>query len=295
MEFPLHATIGVRALKVPEIALWYLCRGLDPAGSGKAFVPQEEIAKFGKHRCTIWRWLTNIVLFRSYRKVEGGIVIYYRSLLRVCEDYEIKDLGGIALTDEVTDLPSQAALIQAQRTQDQSRWLAIHGRGGERSDDRLPKALDLFDNEGKRKSWHIRSRGNSSPIKGIEGHELVFAGRDLVKLQVTTFFGASQEGIAKRLDISRKTLAKLLEPFEKVQVAIKSSWWHLNRAKFEQSENLGQETESGFLWVSKDNEFWSPTKLNPYIYYPLFQLTSQRQLRSKLRKRLAAGTAAAAS
>lgn len=276
MEFFLHAAIGIKSLEIPELSLWYLCRGLDPEGSGWADVKKDDLAQFGKHRCTLWRWLNNNTLFRSYTKIEGGYRVFYRSLVRVCSALGVSQLGGIAHTDEVSNLAKQAALIQAQRLQDQSRWLAIHGRGAEHTKD-MPQAFDFFDNDGTNKSWHIGSRGT---VGGIVGKSILFAGRPVVKLEAESFFGGSQNGIAKRLGVCRQTVGKLLRESAKVRIVLDSSWWHWHRARFEQSENLGQPTETGFMWLRKGERNYYPKKLNPYIYYPLFELKSQKTLRN---------------
>ena len=91
-------------------------------------------------------------------------------------------------------------------------------------------------------------------------------------------YGASQNGIAKRLGISRKKVAELLKSAAKIQVAQFVSSKYYWRAKFEQEENMGQALESGFVFSNNK----APLKLQPYRYYPAFQLSSQKHLRYKL-------------
>ena len=95
-------------------------------------------------------------------------------------------------------------------------------------------------------------------------------------------YGASQKGIASRLDVSIPTVAKALKNHSKVRTSYRTTFFHFNKARFEASEDLlGKPLESGF-YLRNVNGQTQVFKAGTYIYYPLYQLSNKRYLRNKL-------------
>ena len=264
---------------MPELALWYYCRGLDPQGSGKLIITRKEVeTEFNISRVTFWRWLNNKTLFRHYKynPKTGAYTIYLSGLINVCIALGVDSLGGIGESDTVKDLAAQAALIEAQKLQAQSAYLAKLND----PDWALVKPEAYFDNLGVPLLDISTGSKTARKIKFKEVRE--FDNRPLMILRSSVLtYGASQKGIASRLDISVGTVSKLLRSAQKVQPAVRVSWKYYFRAIFEASENFGNPLESGFF-PSKEG----PLKLLPYRYYPLYHLCSQKKLRGKLKQAL---------
>lgn len=279
MELKVHAHLAIKVLEEPTIALWYYCRGLDANGSGKAYLTRQTIqTEFGISRSTVWRWLNNKKLFRHYRydSQTQTYVVYMQSLVNVCMALKVKSLGGIGETDTVKDLAAQAALIEAQKLQAQSLWLAK--RSGEGWSTVQPE--DYFDSEGN-PLFDISASskiGRHIKFKAVSK----FGNRQIMLLKKTIqTYGASQKGVADRLDVSVSTVHKLLDSASKFQPAVQVSWRYFFRARFEAEENLGSPLETGFF--IKDG---GPLKLLPYRYYPLYVLRSCKRLRHRLNRAL---------
>lgn len=272
MELNIHAHLAIKVLDEPAIALWYLCRGLDPEGSGKAKVTRQQLAEqFGKSRTTIWRWLNNRKFFRHYYYdvKEGCYVVYLCSIVKVCLALNVVSLGGIGQSDTVDDLAEQAALIEAQKVQGQSYYLAkTSGEGW-----LMVKPEEYFDPEGK-PLCNISLCSKTARQLRIKDFSTLNKRPIMVLRRIVQTYGASQYGIAKRLGISVNTVRKLLAPASKIQPALHVSWKYLYRARFEAEENLGSPLETGFL-IRKG----IPLKLLPYRYYPLYALRSCKGLR----------------
>ena len=271
----IHAHLAIKVLELPELALWYYCRGLDTQGSGKLSITRKAIEEgFNITRTTMWRWLNNKALFRHYKydPKTGAYTIYLTGLVNVCVALNVKNLGGIGESDTVQDLAAQAALIEAQKLQAQSAYLAKLND----SDWTLVKPEAYFDGLGEPLLDISTGSKTARKIKLKEVRE--FNNRPLMILRNTALtYGASQKGIASRLDISVGTVSKLLRSAQKFQPAVRVSWKYYFRAVFEASENFGNPLESGFF-PSKEG----PLKLLPYRYYPLYALRSQKKLRGKL-------------
>lgn len=276
MELRLHAQLAIKVLQVPALQLWYYCRGLDLVGSGRVVLPSAALRTFHKDRTTTWRWLNNSVLFRKYsfNRAAGTYTVYMRSLPKVCKALGVTALGGIGWTDTVTDLPAQAALLQAQHRQSQAAWLAERTK---LPGMRVCKPELYFDYLGQPLS-EISPGSRASRATGIRSY-FQFAGRTIAMVsRRTAMYGASVKGIASSLGIAYATAVKLLKGTTRIQLAQTISWKYFFKARFEQSENLGVALESGFF--TKQNTL--PVKLLPYRYYPLFTTTNQRKLRQRV-------------
>lgn len=124
LEVTIHSKLAVKAIQIPEIRLWYYCRALDMNGCGKIQISINEVREsLGVSKATLYRYLNNKDLFRSYRSRKGLLTIYLVSLPKVCRAIGT-DLGAIGYGDANEDIVEQAVGIQAQTLQNQSFYLA---------------------------------------------------------------------------------------------------------------------------------------------------------------------------
>lgn len=262
----IHSSIAIKSLDVPAIKVWYECRFADPNGNGWAYIEAH------KSRTTMWRYLNDKRLFRSYKKEGNLYKVYYQSTYNVCINLNISNLGAISETDTTHDLAEQAALIQAIKLQQQSMWLC-------KQEYKVNlKPQNFFNKEGVPSD----NGYGGKDFYGVNPKLIPFQKRRILFLEVESFYGASQDGIAKRLGICRQTAAKLLENSSKIQLALKSSWYHYYKAKFEASENFGVPPEKGFIFKSKSLVSGVVSKISTYVYYPLFSLCNQKHRRRQL-------------
>lgn len=87
-------------LKAPCFGLWAIVRGIDKAGSGYAIVALEQIClALDCQPSTVYRWLKDGLghWFRSWTNLGSNqFRIYYRSIIPICCERQITDLGAIA-------------------------------------------------------------------------------------------------------------------------------------------------------------------------------------------------------
>lgn len=279
MEVNIHSHLAIKVLERPSIALWYLCRMLDwECGSGKAIVTRQQIQEQcgSASRTTIWRWLNDRDLIRHYYYSHklNAYVVYYRGLVEVCLRLGVSTLGGIGQSDTVQSLACQAVNIEAIKRQGMSVYMAKHSESGWT----VVNPELYFDAEGTPLS--SLSQGSKTARACKFRDYTTVKGRPVMIVKSTcATYGASQQGIADALNISVSTVRDYSVDAPKIQVAQYVRQDYYRRALFEAEENGGKPIESGFVVTQQ-----GVVKLLPYRYYPLYSLSRQRHLRSKLSK-----------
>ena len=125
LEVTIHSKLAVKILQVPALNLWYYLRALDCKGSGRIEIDVNKLlGRLGVSRATLYRYLNNEDLFRTYKSRKGILTIYLVSLPKVCRALDISNLGAIGYGDANDDIVEQAIGIQAQTLQNQSFYLA---------------------------------------------------------------------------------------------------------------------------------------------------------------------------
>ena len=291
LEVTIHSALAVKALIIPAFKLWYYLRALDMNGSGKVSLPLISIlCNLGISKATLYRYLSNNLLFRNYHNDDGSLSIYLTSLPKVCKKLNITSLGTIGYGDARECIVAQAIAIQAQGLQQQSFYLANRANKISSTETNKPEFYRnelrlkpsynpciarhpivnpitcFFDSEGNVISPSDISPGvNGEYITIAKAHNLggpagvrnasLVRGRSVYNyLQANSYvlpFGGSQRGIADRLGISISTVKRYLEKHPKVRIAYKTTWFHYYKHKFEASENFGKPLEEGFIISSK--------------------------------------------
>jgi len=308
-EVYIHSHLAIKGLHRPAIKLWYVCRGLDSNGSGRAMMQQSYILELlDISRPTLYRYLKDQVLFRFYKSRKGELIIYYNSAKKVSKELDV-DLGPRAIGIIEDDIVKQAVQIQAISLQQQSFYLANRDNSTTAIDykkcsfnkkgDFAPKYNKAasrhkivnpincyFDEEGNPKSPSSLCQGvlDGSFMPFAKAHELG-AAAGVKEMQLNNGYkylqadynvlpyGGSIKGIAKRLGISIKAVTRRLKDLPKVRIAYKSFWSKYKEHLFDAAENLGKALEHGYIINPKTKEVF---KWGTYLYYPLYQLKASR-------------------
>ena len=130
-RFKLHSVLS--ELKAPCYGLWAFCRGLDVSGVGYVEIALEEIClNLQTKPSTVYRWLKSgwKTWFSDWKNLGKNVFrIYYRSILKVCAENQISDLGAIAFVKPVHLTRSgrkvKAAELEAQLAQHQAYYAAF--------------------------------------------------------------------------------------------------------------------------------------------------------------------------
>lgn len=279
MELNIHSHLAIQVLKRPSLSLWYLCRAADyKDGSGKVIVTRQQIEEECNvtSRTTLWRFLNDKDLIRHYyySRELNAYVVYYRGLVEVCKRLGVESLGGIGQSDTVKNLAVQAANIEAIKRQRMSQYMAKQSSEGWS----MIEPEQYFDTEGTPLSSLSKGSKTARACK-FRDYTKVYGRNIMIIKSSCQTYGASQQGIADSLDISINTLRSLLKDVPKIQVAQYVSQDYYGRALFESAQRGGSPIEKGFVVTQK-----GVIKMLPYRYYPLYALSSQKDLRSKVCK-----------
>lgn len=179
------------------VNLWYLVRGWDRNGCGWAeFTLQEAATALNKSIPTIKRYLKQgqkLGFFYNPSKHGNNIRLYYRSLFKVCEEFELDNWGAVTeiSIDELPQLKLIATEIETQRLQDSSRYQAtrVHRNGVAE-----PNELIAPSHSSRGVKGNVIHRGNTA----------LFVDEHFVP------FGTSQRTIANSLSRSDRTIRKRL-------------------------------------------------------------------------------------
>jgi len=114
------------------VQLWYLCRYLDPKGSGTAILDLNQIStilniSFASVRRRL-KFGLELEFFRFFEPIDTKkYKVYYSSLQKVCLRHNITDLGAITeiSLSELKHLKFKATEAEALRLQNQSRYKEI--------------------------------------------------------------------------------------------------------------------------------------------------------------------------
>lgn len=304
-DYKLHAQIGIKSDTVPSLRLWYLCRAYDQKGCGSVTVPltlvQEAIEC---SRTTLWRYLKDTKVIRSYRINKGIVTIYYRSLINVCKDLGIEQLGGIGKVDTVHDLYENSILITALQMQHTSELIAkkenknssLTFKGKKISPDEERQrysfhntVLKYFDSDGNSLTSHMcrgamvgTSSKNETKLLGVvRVFETNKGITNLILSSRVLPYGASYKGIARRLGITPKAVGHYLRKASRVRIILRPSQHMLSKTAFLATEDLcGENPTSGYYKDHKGRDM----KYHTNLYYPAIPLCYQTQLRKKLIK-----------
>lgn len=298
LEYRLHARVGILHGRKPAVQLWYALRALDVDGSGKVTIPVGEAERqLGKSASTIRRYLMDDVLFRSYSVTDGVITIYLHGLASVCRALYLTDIGPVGFNEGLGQLVKDSALVGAVALQQASLYLATHDKQGHCID-----AVDVVD---ATKITTVQElMGTTSYITGGVTAATTLAEDVLVDVPQlkgtftintitgrpqpvhmlrlgTHMYGASLAGIAGLLQVCSKTISRALQGTLRIRQAQQIYWSEYYHLKNEASETLtGTNSEDCKYPFYSKHEHMGPYRLYTYLYYPLYQLCSQRVLKS---------------
>jgi hypothetical protein len=271
-------------------------RALDVDGTGKVTIPVGEAeVQLGKSSSTIRRYLMDDMFFRSCTVADGKITIYLHGLASVCRALHLTDIGPVGFNEGLCQIVKDSALVGAVALQQASLYLATHDKEGHRIDE--PDVLDatkiMSTDELMGRSSYITegvTTIHQDPDAIIDAPQCkgtftinTVMGRPqpihMLRLG-TRMYGASLEGIAGLLQVCSKTISRALQGTLRVRQAQQIYWSQYYHLKNEASETLtGTNENSPYPFYSK-HEHMGPYRLYTYLYYPLYQLCSQRVLKS---------------
>lgn len=302
-DYKLHAQIGIKSDKVPSLKLWYLCRAYDQKGCGSITLPITQVQELIEcSRTTLWRYLKDTRVIRSYSLYKGILVIYYKSLINVCKELGINQLGGIGYVDTIQDMYQNSILITALQMQHTSEILAkkenknssiaIKGKKVISDENRTRYSfhntiLKYFDDEGNPLSSHMcRGAMIGNSIKNetkLMGVIRVFETKQGITNYILSSnvlpYGASYRGIARRLNITPKAVGYYLRKASRVRIIIRPSDHMVSKTSFLGTEDLlGNNPTTGYYKDYKGRDM----KYHTNLYYPCITLCYQTQLRKKL-------------
>lgn len=199
--------------------IWYVLRGLDPKGSGKAEAQIETILELVDRKLsTVYEWLRDAKkagALRSWRIENGLLTAYYTSLPKLCERLELEDWGAVGEVplEKIKELRSVAVEVETQSQQEKSEFAskAVLKRR-ERETVKFYTPKDLIDQEDE--PWRGASALQSS-LKAtfvFRGPYKIFVGEAFVP------YGASQAAIAAAVNCSDRTVRRHLEGTAKKQL-----------------------------------------------------------------------------
>lgn len=264
MEYDLEIRVhsGLDKAK-PCIKLWYLAKAISCSGTSLVSISRACITLGVSHR-TLQHYLTDgkrLGYFRDWRRVDKDtVIIYYSSLISICSKYGYS-LGYSAFIS-VNLLPSLkqvTAEITAQAIQAASRKAA---RKGQKNLGK--KKINL-----PRPEHYFVSSPSELPTGVLETYKgLILTSQSIVP------YGASVNGISRKLDRHPQTIKRRLKNTEKVRMAHRN---YLN--KYEMALHREE-------WSSDLGKFFtykgSVYKLHTNLYNPLYQLSSCKQLKRRL-------------
>lgn len=307
-DFKLHAGIGIKSKEIPSLKLWYLCRAYDTKGSGKVVIPTKEVLKeLGCSRTTLWRYLSDERVVRSYKSIKGELIIYYVSLKKLCVDLDIRNIGAIGNVNTVKDIYGNSILITALWLQGLSEHIAKSENKPAAITKKNSKNKRLgnpeiktrykyhnnptkyFDQEGNALTSHM-CRGamvstSEKNTTGLLGVVHVFENKNGITNFILSSnvlpYGASYEGIAKALKITPKTIGTYLRQVPRIRTILRPTDHYCSKARFLATEDvLGQNPTKGYYYDYKGRFF----KYHTNIYYPSITLSSQAQLRKQVHR-----------
>lgn len=306
LEYRLHARVGILHGTKPAVCLWYALRALDVDGTGKVTIPVGEAeVQLGKSASTIRRYLMDDMFFRSYTVAYGVITIYLHGLASVCRALHLTDIGPVGFNEGLGQIVKDSALVGAVALQQASLYLATHDKEGHRIDERYPDGTPRV-MDATKISTVQELMGTASYITGGATAATTIDPSDVLvdapqckgtfiintvtgrpqpvhMLQLgTTIYGASLEGIAALLQVCSKTISRALQGTLRIRQAQQIYWSEYYHLKNEASETLtGTNDDCKYAFYSK-HEYMGPYRLYTYLYYPLYQLCSQRVLKSHI-------------
>lgn len=201
-----------------SMKLYYYCRALDNKGEGRVVINRYEcLDNLRIAKATFYRYIKDSRLFRHTEFIEGSdgdYIIYYKSIKAVCAEQGIRELGGITELDvkELSLWRQFCTLAQALDLQKQSRYMAqLHAKFRHES-------VNFF-NEDELFEVAANCRESQQPSDTWVG-ALVNEWRIFFDTQEYTPYGASLDGIAKRIGRTSRTVGRRLKEFPKIHQCI---------------------------------------------------------------------------
>jgi hypothetical protein len=294
LEYRVHSRIGILCGARPAAQLWYACRALDVNGCGHVTIPSGEVERqLGKSRTTVWRYLNDTTFFRAYHYRDGYLTIYMHGLSATCLNLGLNGIGPVGFNVGLDSIQADAAAIGAQALQQQSKWVATHmpGKGPTASVD-ATTITDLGNSSFISGGLPSISDGAAPPgailldplcagtatLHTVNGlpftvHVLNIAG---------TIYGASLEGIGALLHVCSKTVSRSLRNSLRVRQGQQIPMWKYLGLRFEACETLnGRNEDSPYCYYAL-HKILGPYRLYTYLYYPMYQLCSQKRLKARV-------------
>jgi hypothetical protein len=185
--------------------LWWYCRGLDRAGSGRVVLNFAQAAEeLGMAYGTVCRWFkacTNHGLFDVLSRKHGQAVVMMRSLQKVTRYFGVTSLGGCGevLLSELKNLRYHATDLQVQFSQFCGIFGATEGKGNVEELQR--ELIDPIFQRSQSRTW-----GAVKPVEGVTwvGPRCLFVKPDFA------LGGISQKKIGEALDRDKRTVSRRL-------------------------------------------------------------------------------------
>lgn len=192
--------------------LWYYCRGVDKAGSGRikeiSFQQTKQI--LGCAGSTLYQWLREAKeagAIYEYKRTEDRLRIRLGGLFNVCRTLGLKRWGAVAvlpLGEVLNQCRQLATAIATQQLQEQSRYAARKSLSKEEQKFfTIPDAFDVIQ-KGKNASLKPDRGATNIPFLLHVGAKRAFVSKGFIP------FGVSQGAVASELTISDRTVRRHL-------------------------------------------------------------------------------------
>jgi hypothetical protein len=251
----IHAGLCYR----PWSKLWYFARAIDIDGAGWVELSLSEIcAFFDVASSTVYEWLRDgraEQAFRAYSRKGDRLKLWLGSLAKVALYSGVgQDWGAVAEVplSALREIKAHAAAATTQRLQEQSRYAARRSlKKRERQFWRLPEAKDLI-KETKKSS--DRPAQGEIPFYLWGGDRLIFVSRGFIP------FGCSQEGVAKEINRSSRSVRRYLDHLgvESRQIVQHKSAYTLIDASCGYGNTLGKYAEQDISYELASDSWCLP-------------------------------------
>lgn len=266
--------------------LWWYCRGLDRAGSGRVVLNFAQTAEaLGLAYGTVCRWFKSCVhhgLFAVLSRKHGQAVVMLRSLQKAKAAFSVGDVGGCGEVElsQLRNIRYHATALQVEHAQRQALYAAMVGSASSfegkvtgQDLNQLEQALiaPVFE---RSQSFEWGAEKRSASITWV-GERCLFVRPDYL------FSGVSQGSVGKSLDRVQRTVSRRLSPAARVKRGLPTiERRQIARQDLDQSfaiaglslDEVGVDADlventrrhflcSNRLWHSECNVYWVPVQL----------------------------------